>query len=124
MILIDIDYFKGVNDRYGHQAGDSVLVEFANILTTNIRHVDTVGRWGGEEFLVICPETSKEGVYNLAENLRKNISVYNFSDVGCLTASFGVSLYQEGDSAHSIIAKADVALYNSKESGRNRVTIN
>ncbi|WP_369434509.1 transporter substrate-binding domain-containing protein [Psychromonas sp. MME1] len=124
VILIDIDYFKGVNDRYGHQAGDSVLVEFANILTTNIRHVDTVGRWGGEEFLVICPETSKEGVYNLAENLRKNISVYNFSDVGCLTASFGVSLYQEGDSAHSIIAKADVALYNSKESGRNRVTIN
>lgn len=124
VILIDIDHFKRVNDSYGHQAGDAVLVDVANILATHVRSVDLVGRWGGEEFLIICPETSQEGVYNLAENLRLVISSYEFAGIGQLTASFGVSVYHEGDSSDSIISKADAALYQSKHAGRNTVSFN
>jgi polar amino acid transport system substrate-binding protein len=124
VILIDLDHFKRVNDSYGHQAGDAVLVDVAKILTTHVRGVDLVGRWGGEEFLIICPETSQEGVYNLAENLRLVISSYGFGACGQITASFGVSVYHEGDSRDSIISKADAALYKSKHAGRNTVSFN
>lgn len=121
VIIIDIDYFKKVNDTYGHDIGDSVLKEFATILRKNIRSTDVVGRWGGEEFLVICPETDHLGVKIQAEHLRQNIEKYNFKVVGQKTASLGTSEIKENMTLSEVVEKADEALYEAKESGRNKV---
>lgn len=121
IIILDIDDFKKINDTYGHQAGDKVLVEFANILTTNIRHIDTVGRWGGEEFLVICPETDLEGTVKVATLLKNIIANNVFPEVNHVTASFGVSSFTDEASINNLISKADKALYKAKENGKNRV---
>ncbi len=121
LILMDIDYFKQVNDTYGHQAGDSVLCDFANILKNCGRLTDVVGRWGGEEFLIIIPEADKNGVMKLAESIRKKIEEHHFSNIGKKTASFGVSISADGDEAGNCIKRADDALYAAKEFGRNKV---
>jgi diguanylate cyclase (GGDEF)-like protein len=122
VIFADIDYFKSVNDTYGHETGDSVLKEFANILKSDIRSLDTIARWGGEEFLILCPETNIESAKILAEKLRKNIESYKFKTIGNKTCSFGVSEYTAEDiTAKSTIKRADKALYMAKKSGRNRV---
>jgi len=123
IILIDIDYFKQVNDRYGHPVGDQVLEQFASILIRNMRKVDTVGRWGGEEFLFICPNTDSAGARQLAENLRAAIEDTGFPIVGSITASFGVSGFQANDQANDIVARADEALYAAKNNGRNCVAV-
>ncbi|WP_428026763.1 diguanylate cyclase [Arcobacter sp.] len=122
IIIADIDKFKNINDSYGHQIGDSVLKEFSHLLSTNIRQTDYLGRWGGEEFIIICPNTTIDYTYELAEKLRKIIEKFNFKTVKKVTASFGVSSYSMGDDIHSLIYKSDMALYESKENGRNRVT--
>lgn len=122
IILIDIDRFKSVNDNYGHQVGDTVLQEFANILVKNSRDTDTVGRWGGEEFLIIMPKTSLEDSKKVAEKIRKTVEEFDFSTVGYKTASFGVSSFShEDDSEQRLIERADKGLYIAKENGRNRV---
>ncbi|MBF0228900.1 MAG: diguanylate cyclase [Desulfamplus sp.] len=121
VILMDIDYFKRVNDTHGHQVGDSVLVEMADLLKQNLRKVDMPGRWGGEEFLIICPEINGEHGCHTAERLRIAIDSFNFSVVGKVTASFGVTAYQKGDDVKTMMARADAALYRAKEKGRNRV---
>jgi len=121
VILIDIDYFKSVNDTYGHVVGDLVLVEFAKILSSHIRASDVVGRWGGEEFLIILPHTTAQKAKELAEKLRKLIESFNFSKVATKTASFGVAEFKSGMSIEQLIDKADKALYKSKENGRNQV---
>lgn len=121
VILLDIDHFKEVNDTYGHQVGDSVLQEFANILSNNIRSSDVVGRWGGEEFLVICTHTDMDGAYALAESLRQKIENHIFPSIGHKTASFGIAVFQVNDSLESLFKKADEALYRAKEAGRNQV---
>lgn len=121
MILVDIDYFKQVNDTHGHQIGDSVLQEFSQILSTNIRATDIVGRWGGEEFLIICSQTDSDGALALAENLRKIIENFSFTTVHHKTASFGVSTYHDDLSVNLLFANVDQALYRAKENGRNRV---
>jgi len=121
LLLIDIDWFKQVNDVYGHQAGDHVLIELANILKTYSREVDVVGRWGGEEFLVISPSTDKAGLITLANKLRQTIELFDFSIIKSKTASFGITVYREGDSIQTLISRADKALYTAKENGRNRV---
>ncbi len=121
VILIDIDYFKKINDMNGHQVGDNVLQEFAKILKENLRNSDTVGRWGGEEFLIICPNTQREGVLTIAETLREKIEAHNFKEVGNLTASFGVSMMQMGDTKLSFFKRVDDALYEAKQTGRNKV---
>ncbi len=124
VIIVDIDYFKLVNDTYGHQAGDIVLVSIANLLIKYSRNnVDVVGRWGGEEFLIICPNTDMEGTIKVAENIRLYIEEYNFENVNKLTASFGVSEYMSEDSDITLISRADEALYEAKESGRNKVCV-
>lgn len=123
IILIDVDHFKQINDRYGHQAGDRVLQTFAGILNANTRKVDTVGRWGGEEFLLICPNTDSSGARQLAENLRAAIEAHSFPLVGSITASFGVSSFQADDQANDIVARADEALYAAKSNGRNCVCV-
>lgn len=123
VILVDLDHFKGVNDTYGHQAGDSVLVDIAAILKANTREVDTVGRWGGEEFLILCPRTDGTGAGLLAEKIRASIDSHTFPGAGHCTASFGVAEYVSGDTAETLTAKADQALYRAKDSGRNRVEV-
>lgn len=121
LILLDIDLFKTVNDSHGHQVGDQVLIDVADILRTNIRQTDVVGRWGGEEFIIVCPQSDESGSYNLAENLRKKIATHVFSVVGHKTASFGVTTYRANDTSKDIVGRADGALYEAKQKGRNRV---
>ena len=121
LIIIDIDFFKSVNDTYGHQVGDTVLVEFASILKESVRKTDIVGRWGGEEFIVISIESSLESTLKLANKIRENIEQFQFSIVKHKTASFGVSSYKRNEKIEETINRADKALYLAKESGRNQV---
>ena len=122
IILIDIDYFKLVNDQYGHLVGDSVLIEFANLIKSSIRAEDVVGRWGGEEFLIILPHTDIPQAIQLAEKLRKLIHNYIFTTVKHTTASFGIATFEKGMTIQALLSTADSALYQSKNSGRNKVT--
>jgi polar amino acid transport system substrate-binding protein len=121
VVMIDIDFFKNVNDVHGHQTGDHVLFELSAILKNHSRKADIVGRWGGEEFLIICPNTEKEGLATLAESLRMKIERHIFPIVGAKTASFGLTMYQPKDTRHSVLSRADHALYLAKDRGRNRV---
>ncbi|MCG8619153.1 MAG: transporter substrate-binding domain-containing protein [Desulfobacterales bacterium] len=123
IILLDIDHFKSVNDTYGHQVGDKVLQEIARLLTTYTRKSDLVGRWGGEEFLIICPEIDNEKLTSLSEKLRRIIATHSFPIVSSQTASFGVASYKESESANTLIHRADQALYHAKNSGRNKVCL-
>jgi polar amino acid transport system substrate-binding protein len=121
IILIDIDYFKKVNDQFGHNQGDITLKEIASIIKTEARETDYVGRWGGEEFLIICPETDINGVRTLAEKLRNNISEYPFTRVGHKTASFVITTCGNDSSFENMLNHADKALYSAKSAGRNNV---
>ncbi len=121
IIIIDIDYFKNVNDTYGHNVGDSVLVELSALLKDVMHENDSVGRWGGEEFLVILPETNIQYALQIAENLRTAIEKHAFSIVSHLTCSFGVTSYCCAEYPDVLIARADKALYEAKNNGRNRV---
>lgn len=123
IIVLDFDHFKRINDNYGHQAGDSVLIELAKILKAQVRATDTPGRWGGEEFLIICPETTLTGAEQLAENLRTIIEQRTFNIIGKTTSSFGIASFQLGDTEELMMERADTALYRAKELGRNRVEI-
>lgn len=123
VMMIDIDHFKAVNDDYGHQAGDTILKEFANVLKNNSRETDIIGRWGGEEFLIIVENIDKDNIFKLAEKLRTIIETYDFSFVKHITASFGVTVYRSGDNVTEIVGRADKALYKAKNSGRNSVKI-
>ncbi len=123
VIMMDIDYFKKVNDRYGHQKGDEVLKQISELITENIRSTDVAGRWGGEEFLVICPESDSASAEKLAEKMRIIIENYEFMLTYNLTASFGISQYEGTDEIANIICKADRALYQAKHEGRNRVIV-
>lgn len=121
LIMADLDFFKKVNDVWGHQAGDSVLQAFATILSDNTRETDLVSRWGGEEFLIICPQTDLRGAITKAENLRKTFANTTFKDIGSKTASFGVAAYLPGENKNSLVKRTDEALYRAKDNGRNRV---
>ncbi|MDE2430266.1 MAG: diguanylate cyclase [Burkholderiales bacterium] len=119
--IIDVDKFKHVNDTYGHQVGDQVLISIANILQEQVRSIDAVGRWGGEEFLVIFPETNLQSAIAIAEKLRRAIAEFDFETVGTRTASFGVAAYRHPDDVTDMMRRADHALYEAKNLGRNRV---
>lgn len=121
VIMIDLDDFKEVNDMYGHLAGDEVLKSFATIFQKTIRLSDRVGRWGGEEFLVLLPHASYEEAFELAERVRVKTCSCRFDEIGYKTASFGVALFEKGDTMTSLINKADQALYISKKKGKNQV---
>ncbi len=121
LIMLDIDHFKKCNDVYGHLIGDEVLKSVSEIMSSNIRITDIVGRWGGEEFIIICPDTNGEGAVKLAESLRIKIEDKNFSEVGRLTCSFGVASTSDNIDINNITGFADEALYLAKESGRNCV---
>ncbi len=123
IILCDIDYFKLVNDSHGHQVGDKVLVHFSNVLKDNLRETDIVGRWGGEEFLIILPENGIAEAKMLAKKLGEAISNYHFPVVSRITCSFGITAHHINDTEASILARADEALYKAKHSGRNKVVV-
>jgi len=126
MIIMDIDFFKNVNDTYGHQTGDKVLRSVCDNIKANIRVNDVIGRYGGEEFLIIMPETDTDHAAIAAEKLRLAIGSNPLSEENTrvkVTASFGVSSYRQNDDTKMIIARVDKALYESKQNGRNRVTV-
>ena len=121
MIMADIDYFKTVNDRYGHLTGDQVLVSFSRLLKISSRIEDIVARFGGEEFILLIPNTSLDQATKLAERLRADTEEATVPIPTNITASFGVTRLLAEDTQESLIARADRALYAAKEAGRNRV---
>lgn len=132
LLMVDIDHFKEINDRYGHMTGDEVLRTIGGILKGNIRTADIAARFGGEEFVVLLPETTKESARVTAEKLRAAIEhhPFNSSDQTLIhvTASFGVSFIKKtgkikASAADQIIKMADEAMYQAKQAGRNRVLV-
>ncbi|HEX3017025.1 MAG TPA: GGDEF domain-containing protein [Caproicibacter sp.] len=121
VLILDIDHFKEVNDNFGHLAGDLVLTELAGILKFCVRESDTVGRWGGEEFLVILPQTSLESALTVAEKIRASVEKMEIPDVEHITCSIGAASFHEGDDSNNLLSHADMALYHAKSGGRNRV---
>ena len=123
LMLIDIDFFKKVNDIYGHLTGDIVLKKVANILKTKIRDTDMTVRYGGEEFIIILPDTNKTNAINLAEKLNQIVSKIIFKELENkhITISIGVSIYIKDDNIGSFIKRADDGLYKAKNTGRDKV---
>lgn len=123
VLLLDIDFFKKVNDTFGHAMGDAVLIQIAAIIQQSVRSYDVVGRWGGEEFLILCPQGSKEVAYLVAERIRENIKNAQFSTKMVHTACIGVSMMRQDDTPHTLVARADNALYCAKNGGRDSIVI-
>lgn len=126
VVLTDVDHFKPVNDRLGHACGDHVLTCLAGTLLDAVRKSDLVARWGGEEFILLLPETDAEGAARLAEKIRQQIAalVIDYGDASLqLTMTFGVAEYRRGESLECCISRADEALYKGKRDGRNRVVV-
>lgn len=121
IVLVDIDHFKKVNDTYGHPVGDVVLKSLAQILQNTIRKSDYACRWGGEEFVLLMPETDLDAAVEKAEAVRKAVEVFSFPEVGQLTVSFGVSYPEKNEAASVLFERVDRALYKAKDEGRNRV---
>ncbi|MCW8822378.1 MAG: diguanylate cyclase [Sulfurovum sp.] len=124
LILIDVDHFKSINDTYGHDIGDNVLKDLANAVQDNIRKLDIFARWGGEEFLILTPNTNHDNVQIVAEKLRVFIENHHFPKVKNLTVSLGISTLKETDTFTELFKRADQGLYYAKENGRNKVGIN
>jgi diguanylate cyclase (GGDEF)-like protein len=124
--LVDLDHFKSINDRFGHQAGDAVLVGFANLAQTQLRQVDKVARWGGEEFLIMLPQVSATEALTAVERLRLSMGSLTFAGHPgvCATFSAGLAQARQGESLEHLIERADQALYEAKRHGRNRSTVN
>jgi diguanylate cyclase (GGDEF)-like protein len=125
LVLFDLDHFKQINDRFGHQGGDTVLRSTAAVIRGRVRETDISARVGGEEFAVLLPGTDLSGGQSLAENLRRDISrlVEVPGRDWRVTASFGVAEFVTGEVADTLIASADRALYQAKEKGRDRVCL-
>ncbi|MGM0594637.1 MAG: sensor domain-containing diguanylate cyclase [Pseudomonadota bacterium] len=121
LIMFDIDHFKQVNDNYGHDIGDKVLKKIARVVEAKLRRPDAFARWGGEEFMILAPETDLDGALELAERLREAVTEADFAPVGKVTASFGVAGCRNDDTLRALVRRADRALYRAKEQGRNRV---
>lgn len=123
VLILDIDYFKNINDKYGHQIGDAVLVKLTAILKENIRTSDVLTRWGGEEFIILTPFTSIKEATELAQRLRFKIAITNFNIVKNITISLGVAQFQTAENVSNFLKRADAALYKAKNSGRNMVAV-
>jgi diguanylate cyclase (GGDEF)-like protein/PAS domain S-box-containing protein len=125
LLFIDIDHFKNVNDIYGHKTGDNILKMVSLVLKYSMRSFDVAARWGGEEFIAIIHDIDQNGLKEVAERTRKLIGhahvIHNKAPVK-VTASIGATIVQQGDTVESILIRADKAMYESKEQGRNRVT--
>ena len=123
ILLIDVDDFKGVNDRHGHNVGDKILRGVAALIAASIRESDHFGRWGGEEFIIIAAQTDVGQAAALAEKLRRQIAAYQFETVGSVSCSFGVAGLGEGEGSEILVNNADTSLYEAKNSGKNRVVV-
>jgi diguanylate cyclase (GGDEF)-like protein len=124
LIMIDLDYFKNINDRAGHEAGDLALRMLAEILRSELRAVDTAARFGGDEFAIILPQATIEGARIVAERLRTRIEQMEIPGYGPVTASFGLASFPiHASSRDSIVVAADRALYKSKHAGRNCISV-
>lgn len=123
IIMFDIDKFKTINDTYGHQIGDSVLIEISSLIKSKIRDTDIIARWGGEEFMILTTCTNIKQAKMFAEKLRFEIENFNFKGVPKVTSSFGVGEFSLNETQDELIKRIDDALYMSKEKGRNRVTV-
>jgi len=125
LLLCDIDYFKQINDQQGHAAGDAVLRQLGRLIRAALRQNDVIARWGGEEFLLLLPGTSLSDAVGVAEKLRQRIAAHDFRVAGRLqsiTVSVGVAQHDDGEDANTLFDRADRALYQAKDNGRNRVT--
>ena len=123
LAVVDIDHFKSVNDNFGHPVGDRVLAEFVDCLREGMRKSDSVTRWGGEEFIILMPNTPLAAAQRSAERLRERVEQHQFRGVGALTASFGVAQFVPAESTAEWLRRADDALYRAKKRGRNLVEI-
>lgn len=123
LLFLDIDFFKEVNDRHGHAAGDQVLIELAARIRSALRGADSLTRWGGEEFLVLCPDTGLTAAASFAERLRNTIAATKFSVMEPITVSIGVAECLPEETWERWFERADAALYRAKAAGRNRVKI-
>ncbi|MCZ6832092.1 MAG: GGDEF domain-containing protein [Gammaproteobacteria bacterium] len=126
IVLADLDNFKAFNDQHGHACGDYVLREAANLLSEGVRSMDSIARWGGEEFMLVLPETSAEGAALLAEKLCSTLEARRFEFGGQrlgVTMTFGLATFRKGETLENCIARADAALYQGKDQGRNRVMV-
>jgi len=123
IIMLDIDHFKNINDNYGHDVGDQVLLQLARLFESSTRTTDHVSRWGGEEFLICCTTLETDDIQPIAETIRKIISETKFDVIGKLTASLGCAIIQPDESIDELIKRADVALYEAKNNGRNQTVV-
>ena len=121
LLLMDLDDFKGVNDVYGHLAGDTVLAALGRFLSKLLRREDMAARYGGEEFAILAPFTTQQQALCMAEKLRSGIAGYNFGSLPPVTVSIGCASYRSGELLDSLIQRADLALYDAKKNGKNRV---
>lgn len=121
LAIIDVDHFKSINDTHGHAIGDQILSELGSLLNNQLRDADVCARWGGEEFVLLCPETSLAGIHVVAERLRTRVQRQVFPNAVPVTISIGLATWQAGDTEQSLFERADRALYSAKHSGRNRV---
>lgn len=124
LVMMDVDHFKQVNDNWGHQTGDTVLIDLARLARDTMRSSDALARWGGEEFIAILPMTDVNGALNFAERVRQALANFVFEPVPKVTCSFGVTEFIPGDTPESMTQRADTALYLAKERGRNRTEVN
>lgn len=123
VMMIDVDYFKTINDTMGHQEGDSILRKLAEVMKKSLRQSDVVGRWGGEEFIVILSHTSVNEALHVAEHLRQAVNTYPFIEAFPVTISIGVGEFKNTEEVHECIKRVDTALYRAKEEGRNSVVL-
>lgn len=123
LILFDIDHFKHINDTYGHSTGDMALVNIATVVRARVRHSDHLVRWGGEEFIILCPETTLNNAERLADNLRRQLEDCALIPQATITCSFGVTSMRPNEEVESAFDRVDKALYQSKATGRNKVTV-
>ena len=123
IVIFDIDFFKKINDSYGHLAGDQVLKTLVSLTKNQMRATDYLIRWGGDEFILILPETNLEGAKGFAERIRDLAARHKFDDIETLTVSMGVTHFSKGDTEHILFKRADEALYQAKTGGGNRVEV-
>ncbi len=124
LVMFDIDHFKSINDTYGHDVGDAVLREISQLVRDNIRENDTLARWGGEEFMVLSARTTKERATQLAERLRVAVAEFSFTGVPRqITSSFGVVIHKDEENGEDMVKRTDEALYEAKDTGRNKVVL-
>src|SRR5690606_27777786 len=121
LLLLDVDYFKKINDTHGHSIGDEVLRELTALVNKNIRTEDKFARWGGEEFIIVCSNTELTQAVEMAEKIRSIIDGMLFADSLRVSVSIGVAQIQDGESLEALFNRTDKALYLAKENGRNQV---